>query len=526
MNFFAAKEKAHKNTFWLIVLFLFGVFATALLVSFFSLFILGSFFGDSSQGVFGGKLTQANILKISLTVFAIIAIGAMMKAFELSGGGKSVAEALGGTLIPPNTQIHEQRVIVNVVEEMAIASGIPPPPIYLLPEDGINAFAAGLEVEDAVLGITKGATQKLTRQELQGVIAHEFSHIFNGDMRLNIRITALLHGILAIGIIGGAIFERFSSFDERELKIRASSGGGNATSAMVIAFGGGLIALGFIGTLVGSAIKSLISIEREYLADASAVGYTRDISGIAGALKKIGYSSSLLTNSQASTYSHFYFAQGISGLWKFNFPTHPPLKKRIWRIEPRWDGAFIKTQPAQEKKAKEDEKEGLDKLYKAMMATSVLSKLESAGEPKQEDIDTATTILENISNELLAMTKDSFSAQGLILSLLVCHEDEVKPSQVEALQKVNLRLFSEIKKATTLLKNLSRGHYLAVIQLCFPALKNISKDQYKTFRTILLSWIYSNKNVVFFEWNLKYLIIEPLDSYYNIKNLSPNIKNP
>lgn len=517
MNFFAAKEKAYKNTFYLILLFLFGMVATALLVSFFILIVLGSIFHDNIQTTsIKSLMLSGNMLKISLAVFAIIAIGAMMKAFELSGGGKVVAEALNGRLIAPNTQEKDEKLILNVVQEMAIASGIPPPPIYLLPDLSINAFAAGLELEDAVIGITKGAIKNLNRQELQGIVAHEFSHIFNGDMKLNLRVTALLHGILSIGIIGEVVLEKFLDLNESKLKLRASSGSVDLSSAAAVIFGGGLIVLGFIGTLVGSAIKSLISIQREYLADASAVGYTRDITGIAGALKKIGYSSSLLESPMASIYSHLYFSQGISGLWRFNFPTHPPLKKRIWRLEPSWDGVFIETKERKDKKEPKGEQERLEKFYKSMVATSVLSSLQKAGEPSQDDIKTATTILKNISPKVLLMAKDSFSAQGLILSLLVCH-DEVKPSQVKALQKVNLRLFDEIKKAILLVKELSRGHYLAIIQLCFPALKNISKSQYLTFRTLLLAWIYANKNVVFFEWNLKYLLIEPLDHHFKVK---------
>ena len=199
--------------------------------------------------------------------------------WALQGGGKAVAESLGGVLIHQNTRDSQQRQLLNVVEEMAIAAGMPVPPVYLIRENSINAFAAGFGIHDAVIGINQGTIDLLNRQELQGVVAHEFSHILNGDMRINLRIIALLNGILILGIIGGGLM-RGSMFS------RSRDRGG------LIALGIGLLIIGYGGTFFGQLIKAAVSRQREYLADASAVQFTRSSQGIANALKKIGAHSS------------------------------------------------------------------------------------------------------------------------------------------------------------------------------------------------------------------------------------------
>ena len=229
--------------------------------------------------------------------------------------------------------------MINVVEEMALASGVPVPPVYLLPEEqGINAFAAGYSPSDAVVAVTRGTAEQLSRDELQGVVAHEFSHILNGDMRLNIRLIGVLHGILLLGLIGRFLL-RSGYYSGHRRNSKDNSG------AVLLVMGLVLLVLGFVGSVCGNLIKAALSRQREYLADASAVQFTRNPGGIAGALKRIGAAvmGSSLKHSNASEMSHMYFSQGVWEGFTGMMATHPPLPKRIRALEPNWDGKFPTT---------------------------------------------------------------------------------------------------------------------------------------------------------------------------------------
>ena len=228
---------------------------------------------------------------------------------------------------------------------MAIASGTPTPPVYMMQEEpGINAFAAGFTPSDAVVGVTRGCVGQLSRDELQGVIGHEFSHILNGDMRLNIRLMGVLFGILVVGLIGSILLR--SSLYGSALQSRSSRG--NSTQVLLI-IGGVLMLVGFIGTLVGNLIKASVSRQREFLADASAVQFTRNPSGIAGALKKIGgfEAGSEMMNPHAPESSHMFFGRAVSSGFNSLFATHPPLEERIARLDSSWqpDGETRRSAP-------------------------------------------------------------------------------------------------------------------------------------------------------------------------------------
>ncbi len=215
------------------------------------------------------------MLLIGGATLLFIGGASVYRVSSLQGGGQVVAASLGGRPLQPNTSDLDERRLLNVVEEMAIASGTPVPPVFLLEEQGINAFAAGYSPQDAVIGVTRGCVQTLSRDELQGVIAHEFSHILNGDMRLNIRLIGIVYGIMAIGIIGWQLF-RITLYTGGSRRRDKDSGGG------IIALAGGLIVIGAVGTFLGNWIKASLSRQREYLADASAVQFTRNPQGIAG----------------------------------------------------------------------------------------------------------------------------------------------------------------------------------------------------------------------------------------------------
>ena len=269
MDFFERQEAAKRNSGRLVLLFAVAVLATVAAVHVLVAATVG-----------GGNFLDPRIMLLSGgSVLVVVLLGTLVKMAQMGHGGAAVAAALGGRQIDPSTRDPEERRVLNVVEEMAIASGLPVPPVYIMEEDAINAFAAGNTPRDAGIGVTRGCIRALSRDELQGVMAHEFSHVFHQDMRLNMRLVGWLGGIFAISMIGRIMLRAMSS--------GRRSRGKNDGAALMAALGLGLFVIGIVGYFFGRIIQSAVSRQREYLADASAVQYTRNPEGIAGALEKI-----------------------------------------------------------------------------------------------------------------------------------------------------------------------------------------------------------------------------------------------
>ena len=274
---------------------------------------------------------------VSGLVGGVILIGSWSKLAQLSAGGKVVAQSLGGRPVEPTTTDLSERRLLNVVEEMAIASGLPVPEVWIMDEEqGINAFAAGTDPTNAVVGVTRGTLDRLTRSELQGVVAHEFSHILNGDMKLNMRLMGWIFGLVMLSMLGRTMIEALRFVRSS----RDSKNGGGVVLAIVVA-GLAVWLVGSVGVLFARMLQAAISRQREFLADASAVQFTRDPEGIAGALKKIGGFSEhgKISSPKAMEARHMFFASsGFASL----MATHPPLEKRILAIDPRWKGEMLK----------------------------------------------------------------------------------------------------------------------------------------------------------------------------------------
>jgi len=323
MNFFDAQDRARRSTRWLVVVY---VIATILIVAGVTL-IVGV--GLNALGQYDNA-ANPTVLGFTAVVTTLFILGATLyKTARLAAGGGRVAQDMGGTLVPSNVRDPLRRRLRNVVEEMAIASGLPVPEIYVLEEEsGINAFAAGFTPGDAAIAVTRGTLELLEREELQGVIAHEFSHILNGDMRLNIRMMGVLFGILVLGLIGRLIVR--GSYHSSIVSSRRKGG-----SSGIMFIGLGLLILGWIGVFFARIIKAAVSRPREFLADASAVQFTRQADGIANALKKIGgYSRhSYIQGADPEEISHMLFAGGIANLTSL-LATHPPLTERIQALDP------------------------------------------------------------------------------------------------------------------------------------------------------------------------------------------------
>ena len=345
MDFFDHQERARRNTVLLTIYF---VLAIIMIIACVYLAVLGIlvFATDGTEQPIPFNRWHPELLgSVVVVVGIIVATGSLYMIWMLGGHGETVAIALGGVKVPANTTALDERILLNVVEEMALASGTPVPPVYILEnESGINAFAAGTSPQNAVIGITRGAIATLRRDELQGVIAHEFSHILNGDMKLNLRLMGLLHGILLIALIG-YLFIRYLSFASMRGSSRSDDNKGAAgVVAALFLLGSALIVIGYVGVFFANMIKSAVSRQREFLADASAVQFTRNPNGISDALKRIGgwKQHARLTNARASESSHMFFGEGVAS---FLFATHPPLPVRIKRIEPNFQGIFPKTEP-------------------------------------------------------------------------------------------------------------------------------------------------------------------------------------
>ena len=337
-NFFEQQDKARKNTGYLVLLFGLAVVGITLLIYGVVLIAL-LYVQGGQQGHTGSQPPPVPYLGAFIaTLFGVLVVVGGCSLYKISslrsGGGESVARMMGGQLIHPQTRDLNERKIMNVVEEMALASGTPVPPVYLMEqESSINAFAAGYTPDNAVIGITRGAVEKLSRDELQGVVAHEFSHILNGDMRMNIRLMGVIFGIIAIAVIGRVL-----------LRVGFYSSGGrkkDARAAIAMALAGlALIIIGGVGVLAGRLIQAAVSRQREYLVDASAVQFTRNPDTIGGALKRIGGGGSSLGSGHAAEVGHMCIANAMSSFAFGPFATHPPLEERIRRIDPSWDGTF------------------------------------------------------------------------------------------------------------------------------------------------------------------------------------------
>jgi len=523
MNFFESQDRVRKNTAKLVFLFALAVITLIIMTNLLVMMVFG--YINSEQLRDGETLIQQmdwqTFVAVGTGVSVVILVGSLYKIMALSAGGKAVAESLGGQLIPQDTDDLNRRKLLNVVEEMAIASGTPAPPVYLLADEpGINAFAAGFSPRDAVIGVTQGTIDHLTREQLQGVIAHEFSHIFNGDMRLNIRLMGVLNGILIIGMIGYYIL--YSTAYSRHR--RGSDKGAGGMLALAI----GLMVIGFAGTFFGGLIKASVSRQREYLADASAVQFTRNPNGIAGALKRIGgleYGSKV-DNPGAPEVSHAFFAQGISGFMQALAATHPPLAKRILRIDPHWNGKFDYSdkidRPRDEDEAAKTQTATRARITNKVAAVAVgaavadvMKAIDQIGNPKQETINYARSLISELPIAIKEAAREPYGARAVIYSLVLDRGQEVRAKQLKQLHDhadpdvrvLTLALMPEMS-------GLDIKYRLPLIDIAIPALKQLSISQYKAFRLNLIALIEMDSKVDLLEWSLQKILFNHLDGQF------------
>ena len=461
-NFFAQQDLARRNTRILVVLFTLAVLLLLLLTNIIALVSLG--FIDPaflSSSLHWQTLPWHLVGWVSIAVLAAVTLAVVFKWQQLRAGGKVVAESLGGIKLLPDSQDPLQRRLLNVVEEMALAANTPVPPVYLLPEQSINAFAAGYSPADAVIGVTQGCLEHLNRDELQGVIAHEFSHILNGDMRMNIRLIAILNGILFLGHIGYYMLRGSG----RAGAIRASSrssGNSKNNGGGIVLLALGLVIIGYLGSFFGNLIKAAVSRQREFLADASAVQFTRNPRGIAGALKAIGShsSASKIKNQNADENSHLFFGEAISR-WASIFATHPPLATRIKRLEPHWNGKFPTARAAQ-------------------TATDANASTTEAKPTNAERLQQALPLL------LLHSSRQTEPATALVCCLLLQQDHDIRQKQLQLIKQLgSVSLLQQTDQLCDSVASLDALQKVQLLQRLIPALKTLSESKFRQFEQLL-----------------------------------------
>lgn len=529
MNFFESQERAHKHTTLLIVLFGLAVLALIVMTNVLVLLVFGFFNSQQMRDgqTFVAQMDWRMFATVGAGVSVVVLVGSLYKMMVLSAGGKVVAESLGGQLIARNTEEPNQRKLLNIVDEMAIASGTPAPPVYLLADEpGINAFAAGFSPRDAVLGITQGAIEQLNREQLQGVIAHEFSHIFNGDMRLNIRLMGVLNGILVLGILGYYLMYS-TSFSGRR---RSNDNSGAAIMALAV----GLMVIGFAGTFFGGLIKAAVSRQREYLADASAVQFTRNPGGIAGALKKIGglEAGSIVRNPGAREVSHAFFAQGVKGFIQWLSSTHPPLASRILRIDPQWDGKFdvpgppasAQSQPPVDDAAamrRPDMVRNMATIAAGAAAADAAAMIGRMAQPTQESVLYARSLLSDLPETIRQAAREPFGARAVIYGLLLDKGAGLREQQLALLQgRADKDVYALTVRLMPWMDALDKRFRLPIIDIAIPALKQLSDRQYPSFKANLVALIDMDARVDLFEWSLQKILFSHLDGHFQTTPLA------
>ncbi|MEE8339850.1 MAG: M48 family metallopeptidase [Xanthomonadales bacterium] len=515
MNFFEQQDKARKQSRWLIFAFIVAVLAIVVAIDLLILLMVGV----SSMETEGVSPLSPQLFADNLSLLAggaiatllVIGLASLFKTMGLRAGGGKVARELGGNLVESEPRDARLRRLRNIVEEIALASGVPVPEIYVLEqESGINAFAAGYTPSDAAVAVSRGALEKLSRDELQGVIAHEFSHILNGDMRINIRLMGALFGILVLALIGRRILIH-STFVGRSSR--------DKNGAVVLAIAIGLMAVGYIGLFFGRWIKAAVSRQREYLADASAVQFTRDPNGIGGALKKIAvYSEASYLEVDTEEVSHMLFGDGRKMSF---FSTHPPLEDRIKRIDPGFQreeldrlAAKISRDQASAEKARDRKAKRAGKSQRSLFDVDNI--IDQIGNPDWERMFMAATIAASIPDDINRAAHSPEWAGEVLFYALLDSNAQVRDQQLLIIAQL-MGTDSESKTRSLLEAGgiAAPEQRLPLLEVAFPALKRRPPDLVKKILDTVEALSHADGRIDVFEYLLARIIDQHLRETYN-----------
>jgi Zn-dependent protease with chaperone function/uncharacterized tellurite resistance protein B-like protein len=540
MDFFARQDQARKNTKLLVFYFVMAVVLIVAGVYFAALFTFQGAAQYQQRGYAPVEFSLWNpkiFLWAAGGTLAVIGCGSLFKTAQLSSGGSAVAESLGGRLIDSNsTDLHERKLL-NVVEEMAIASGVPVPKVYVMDEEsGINAFAAGHNINDAAIGVTRGCIITLKRDELQGVIGHEFSHILNGDMRINLRLMGLIFGIVCLTVIGRIL-----------LRARGNSRDKNPLPLLGLV----LVILGWVGFIFGQLIQAAVSRQREFLADAAAVQFTRNPDGLSGALRKIGsaHYGSRIENEHATEASHMFFGNARKSSLVNAFATHPPLDERIKAIDPNWDGKF--PNPSSEPDDAESPAPtrsrrsavppiipglpiGAAGLAGAAAVIQADRAVATMGNPTPQHLRYAVEFRESLPENLSQAAHDPHGACALLYAMLLSDDAALRAAQLQELaNRAGPGVREQVVALAPEVAAVVQRSRLPLVNLTLPALRQLRPEQYHQFASTLAWLIASDEQIVLFEFVLQKIIHHQLEphftktrprptQYYTIKPLTPD----
>jgi Zn-dependent protease with chaperone function len=551
MDFFESQEHARHHTKALVIYFILGVVMMIAAIYAVSLLLF--------TGVHVYSSTRAHeevhpeivwwnsqlFLGVSAGTLAVIGLGSLFKTLQLARGGSSVATMLGGRLIVPTTTEPNERKLLNVVEEMAIAAGVPVPQVYVMDKEaGINAFAAGHSMRDAAISVTAGAINLLTRDELQGVIGHEFSHILNGDMRLNLRLMGIVFGILCLAILGRIL-----------VSVRARGSGrdrGALPIAAIALLGLALLLIGWIGVFFGRLIQAAVSRQREFLADASSVQFTRNPEGLSSALQKIGRYShgSYIQSPQAEQASHMFFGNGVSEPLFGLLATHPPIAKRIRAIDPAWDGKFPPLKPEQIEVVQRAALSEFDRETRrpgllgtifgqetaavaaaepasiwqkpspvrvaASSASAARALVARVAAPTPAHIHYAEELHGAIPDGLKSAANNSLGASTMIYALLLSDDEQVRRKQLDELVRItSAAVAQETIRIWPQISSIAIHAKLPMVDLAMPGLRQLSPAQYEEFSQATKQLIESDNQIDLFEYVLQKIVLRNLAPNYN-----------
>jgi len=504
VNFFEQQDAARRNTRRLIVLFLFAVAAIVVAVNIVAAFALISLSLDELIG--GGRDMGLFYAFVTIATLALIAGGSVYQSMSLSGGGAALARMMGARPVARASSDPAERRLLNVVEEMAIASGTSVPQVFVMDDQAsINAFAAGHSPNQAAVVVTRGTLEKLNRDELQGVIGHEYSHILNGDMRLNLRLMGVLGGILLLATLG-------------RMLARSSSRRDSKGSSLVL-LGIGLLAVGYIGVFFGRLIQAGVSRQREFLADASSVQFTRNPDGIGGALAKISRSGSRVDHPRTTEASHMFFGQALAADFADFFPdllaTHPPVAERLTRIYGRpvaaSDIVARSAIPADAPRALAGSSafgrsagrrsDGASAGMKAA-AGAVLA---AVGDVSTGHVDYAATLLDSLPESVRDLTRTVEGAKQAMLGLAFALEGPVRKAQSDLL-RLGRENPEAVAKTAAAVQGLAKTARLPLIALAAPTLKTLAPPERASFLALLRQLIEADRRVTLEEFVLATLL--------------------
>ena len=459
-TFFEHQHLARRNSKIMVVLFMLAVVAVVVALD----LVVGGIYLWTNGGQ--GPVPSGVYVTGALVTAGVIFFVSLVNVWRLGSGGAAVAKMAGARLVPSSTADPLERRLRNVVEEMAIAAGVRVPEVYVMDqESGINAFAAGWDVSSSVVAVTRGALERLTRDELQAVIGHEFSHILNGDMRLNIRMLGVLAGIVFLGAIG-------------EFVVRSVRGTKEKEAIAIFVLGAALFMIGYIGLFFARLIKAAVSRQREYLADASSVQFTRNPDAIAGALDQIRSSTTgtLIHNRYAEDMSHMYFGQSVKMWMGGLLNTHPPLDERIKRVSPRFQAMTYRTtrQTAVETTGTHIPMEPTGRRATDLAATWGRTPAQSAalvGTMDAGKVDYAGRLLAGLSPGLRDALRDPEQAGAVMVALLLANKEEAMERQLEAIPSRALK--ARVRATAPLTSGLGLAYHLPVVDLALAAVKGL-----------------------------------------------------